>query len=255
MLCDEPGLGKSVQVLTLALARPPPAGWAVVPPLPEAAAGALPIKATLLVAPAALLDQWEAEVAKHVREGDPFTHATYVGLASAAAEEHAFAPPAESVPGPGDEGDDASEGRRPKRSRKGVERYAPSQAAVGAASAAGASASDASDGAGGAEGASSHSASTVEVLARTRRSLFVRGGAPVPVEQCDLVLCSFETLRSELKKARPAGTSADAADATHGSPLGTLGFWRIVLDEAQLVSNTNSAAAVVASSLLRRHAW
>ena len=39
------------------------------------------------------------------------------------------------------------------------------------------------------------------------------------------------------------------------SPLAMLGFWRIVLDEAQVVSNTNSAAALMASALWRRHAW
>lgn len=33
------------------------------------------------------------------------------------------------------------------------------------------------------------------------------------------------------------------------------GFWRIMLDEAQLVANTSSIAAQVASSLWRRHAW
>ena len=34
-----------------------------------------------------------------------------------------------------------------------------------------------------------------------------------------------------------------------------LGFWRIILDEAQIVSNSNSAAALMASALWRRHAW
>ena len=38
-------------------------------------------------------------------------------------------------------------------------------------------------------------------------------------------------------------------------PLEQLGFWRIVLDEAQLVSATNSVAAQMAARLWRRHAW
>ena len=38
-------------------------------------------------------------------------------------------------------------------------------------------------------------------------------------------------------------------------PLGALGFWRVILDEAQLVSQSTSRAAVVCSDLWRRHAW
>jgi SNF2 family DNA or RNA helicase len=37
--------------------------------------------------------------------------------------------------------------------------------------------------------------------------------------------------------------------------LQRFGFWRIALDEAQNVANTNSVAAAAASSLWRRHAW
>ena len=33
------------------------------------------------------------------------------------------------------------------------------------------------------------------------------------------------------------------------------GFWRVMLDEAQMVSNSNSVAAQAASSIWRRHAW
>ena len=39
------------------------------------------------------------------------------------------------------------------------------------------------------------------------------------------------------------------------SPLLQWGFWRLVLDEAQLVANTNSVAAATTSQLWRRHAW
>ena len=52
------------------------------PPLPRTSHGALPIKATLLVAPAALLPQWESELRKHTAEGE-LRYATYVGLALA----------------------------------------------------------------------------------------------------------------------------------------------------------------------------
>ena len=34
-----------------------------------------------------------------------------------------------------------------------------------------------------------------------------------------------------------------------------LGFWRVVLDEAQQVENDTSRAALMCSMLQRRHAW
>ena len=81
------------------------------------------------------------------------------------------------------------------------------------------------------------------------------------------MFCSFETLRDELKhglrRGSAAGVSAPRSGGGSGggglplasSPLTMLGFWRIILDEAQVVSNTNSAAALMASALWRRHAW
>eukprot|EP00198_Chlamydomonas_reinhardtii_P009028 XP_001698365.1 predicted protein [Chlamydomonas reinhardtii] len=72
-------------------------------------------------------------------------------------------------------------------------------------------------------------------------------GFLVPVHQCDVVLVSYEVLRKELTLA---GSSKAATRL-----LPRLGFWRIVLDEAQLVANSNSVAAEVVSSLYRRHAW
>lgn len=38
-------------------------------------------------------------------------------------------------------------------------------------------------------------------------------------------------------------------------PLGALGFWRVILDEAQLVSKETSKAALICSEIWRRHAW
>ena len=70
-----------------------------------------------------------------------------------------------------------------------------------------------------------------EVLAATQRHLFEAIGSSaaatrgVRVEECDLVLCSFETLRDELRKTQRAEGGMDL-------PLGALGFWRVVLDEA-----------------------
>ena len=39
------------------------------------------------------------------------------------------------------------------------------------------------------------------------------------------------------------------------SKLLQFGFWRVMLDEAQLVAASSSAAAVMCSRLWRRHAW
>lgn len=61
-----------------------------------------------------------------------------------------------------------------------------------------------------------------------------------------VVLMSYEQLRDQMF----ATTSTQNA-----SLLNQFGFWRVVLDEAQLVANSSSVAAVVASSLWRRHAW
>ena len=97
---------------------------------------------------------------------------------------------------------------------------------------------------------------TSPVLAATQRHLFqphdeaggAAGGAAPPVEACDLVLVSFETLRDELRKTQRAEGGMDL-------PLGALGFWRVVLDEAQLVAKSTSKAALICSEIWRRHAW
>lgn len=73
-------------------------------------------------------------------------------------------------------------------------------------------------------------------------------GTRVPISECDLVLMSYEVLRKEL--AHVTGSKKGP-----GSALQRYGFWRIMLDEAQLVANSNSVAAQMASSLWRRHAW
>lgn len=46
-----------------------------------------------------------------------------------------------------------------------------------------------------------------------------------------------------------------ACDVPCRSKLLQFGFWRVMLDEAQLVAASSSAAAVMCSSLWRRHAW
>ncbi|GAQ77838.1 SNF2 domain containing protein [Klebsormidium nitens] len=158
LLCDEMGLGKTLEMLMLVLANPPPPGWAVVDASTwDHRDDVMPIKATLVVVPASLLNQWKREVELHVRPG-ALKVLHYEG-----------------------------------RHRRG--------AGVGK-----------------------------------------RAAVNWGLEQYDIVITSYEVIRTEL---------AGSAD----SPLLSYGFWRVVLDEAQLVANSSSVAAVTASSIMRRHAW
>ena len=68
------GLGKTLETLMLVLASQPPKGWAVhdlkkVQRSVASAAEPLPIKSTLIVMPANLLQQWQDELALHVKQG------------------------------------------------------------------------------------------------------------------------------------------------------------------------------------------
>ena len=257
MLCDEVGLGKSLQVLACILARPPPPGWATRLPLPRVtASGPVPIKASLLVAPAALLAQWRSELSKHIVPG-ALTYSTYVGLAQAPPPAVEAAPPVAVAAA--------------KRARTTVARYQPSSQSDAATTRAARAASVRCEGqpvGGDGEGmeAGTGAAEEMELLAVTFEGLFQREGLSVDVGSCDLVFCSFETLREELKAlhrtgrgAGSSGSSGSSGGSTSSnlsrSPLAQLGFWRIILDEAQVVSNSASAAAVMASTLWRRHAW
>ncbi|KAK9915395.1 hypothetical protein WJX75_008587 [Coccomyxa subellipsoidea] len=74
--------------------------------------------------------------------------------------------------------------------------------------------------------------------------LFCQGpdGQPLPLHTCDVAFMSYENLRKELGYAGK-------------SLLLQFGFWRLVLDEAQLVAASSSVAALMTSALWRRHAW
>jgi len=64
-------------------------------------------------------------------------------------------------------------------------------------------------------------------------------GREAYLHELDLVLMSYEHLRDE-------GVMIF---------MRQFGFWRVCLDEAQMIANSNSMAAIMASSLWRRHAW
>ena len=68
----------------------------------------------------------------------------------------------------------------------------------------------------------------------------VPSGLQVVLHDCDIVLMSYEVLRKVLQ-----GGTTDSVNKAFAK----LGFWRIVLDEAQLVANSNSVAATVRWSL------
>ncbi len=63
------GLGKTLESLMLILSNPPPPGWAVggadyeVPKDGEP----VPIKATVIIVPSTLLNQWQDEIEGHVK--------------------------------------------------------------------------------------------------------------------------------------------------------------------------------------------
>ena len=65
------GLGKTLQSLMLILANPAPASWPVVnlDRHNHDKGEAVPIKTTLIVMPANLLQQWQDELSKHVQDG------------------------------------------------------------------------------------------------------------------------------------------------------------------------------------------
>ena len=71
-LCDEMGLGKTLETLMLVLASQPPKGWAVQDLSKMQSAQQLepvPIRSTLIVMPANLLQQWQDELSTHVKRG------------------------------------------------------------------------------------------------------------------------------------------------------------------------------------------
>ena len=70
LLCDEMGLGKTLELVSLIVAT-------LDDKLPEAPAGLIHSRATLIVVPVPLVSQWMAEIAKSVGAGSPLTYRKY----------------------------------------------------------------------------------------------------------------------------------------------------------------------------------
>eukprot|EP01044_Picomonas_judraskeda_P005205 COSAG03_NODE_482_length_7563_cov_113.365086_4_plen_1377_part_00 len=268
-LCDEVGLGKTLEVLYLTLAHP--AGSWAVDAMPAHQEGIekksggggqpddklvewspVPVRATLVVAPATLLDQWQAEIARH---SPTLLCAVYTGCgaASTSAVQASYTQSSgagvELVMDASNIDVELSGRRKRRRVSADNEKHPPVNTTD--------------------EPAGDREVRR-PILAACQPGLFVMsqgstgagdrapdgsadctieggdGFAPVDIASCDIILASYETFRKELGSARSSFSV---------SPLEQLGFWRIVLDEAQLVSKTNSVAAQMAAHLWRRHAW
>ena len=72
------------------------------------------------------------------------------------------------------------------------------------------------------------------------------------------MLCSYETLRGELpwaEEGRTGGRRHRKRYARARCPLTAVGWWRLCLDEAQMVEGGSSKAAEMARRLSARHCW
>ncbi|XGW30737.1 hypothetical protein V3C99_009586 [Haemonchus contortus] len=84
---------------------------------------------------------------------------------------------------------------------------------------------------------------------------------PAYLNSCDIVLCTYETFQKEIyynpSSLRSWKTQFSTAGRTQNfpSPLLAVNFWRICLDESQLVASKVKAAAKMCSLLKSRYRW
>ena len=78
------------------------------------------------------------------------------------------------------------------------------------------------------------------------------------LSQQDVVITTYEVLRTEIWSAVDCPERAMRGEKQYErqtSPLVELGWWRVCIDEAQMVDNWTSNAAVFARRIPRVHAW
>eukprot|EP00045_Choanoeca_perplexa_P018077 m.277382 g.277382 ORF g.277382 m.277382 type:complete len:1498 (-) comp17705_c0_seq18:28-4521(-) len=80
---------------------------------------------------------------------------------------------------------------------------------------------------------------------------------PAQLAQYDIVVVSYQTFQTEIRfvNASDPQKRRTSRFLKHRSPLTMVKFWRVCLDEAQLVENPNKAVSVMANKLDGVHKW
>ena len=239
-MCDEMGLGKSLNTLLLIAENEAPAGWAV-DDIPRDQLvnheNPIPIKTTLLVAPNTLLSQWEDEVRKHLAPGalrwgrfvspnDTFAMTKLLVQAERGRVD-------DSVGGHGRNGGGASgSGVLPQRRSIRAATMNAMMASKESSTTAEKKTTTAT--------APTAAKDTLHMVPFRRVLCATENGTPAEMQTLDLCFCSYEDLREQL------GSTSQA----HLSTLQQFGYWRVCLDEAQLVANSSSVAAIMGKSVI-----
>ncbi|XP_030850067.1 E3 ubiquitin-protein ligase SHPRH [Strongylocentrotus purpuratus] len=85
---------------------------------------------------------------------------------------------------------------------------------------------------------------------------------PRTLAECDIVITTYNTLRVELDYANLSQPGTEGRSLRHGkryqttpSPLPCVEWWRICLDEAQMIESTTAKSAKMANRLSARNRW
>lgn len=82
--------------------------------------------------------------------------------------------------------------------------------------------------------------------------------SPLDMAQYDVVITDYNVLKSEIYYAEATTERAlrrDKKYLNHSSPLNSLNWWRVCLDEAQMVEGLNTNATQMAKQLSTVHRW
>eukprot|EP00941_MAST-03F_sp_MAST-3F-sp1_P006064 g6064.t1 len=214
MICDEVGLGKTLQVLMLIAAHHPPNNWFERLPTEQIYTSQwipIPVRSTLIVVPGTLLKQWQSEVVKHFLP-DALSVAFYFGPNSKVTRKRLKLNYGVDI-------SNVMTGRRrstlPNLNNEILNRPIAM-------------------------------IDDLLLYAANGEKYQFDSGFP------DIIFTTYETLKTEM---RTYSNDIFCREEMNVSPLSQLGFFRLVLDEAQVVSKANCVAAQMCSSIYRRHAW